>query len=110
MALGAFAGSVGLSIGSLDLGDTITSRLPFGSAPAGGGALLVVVGVPMTVAAVDSWTGAGRADATSLGSGLLLMGWILVELAVIRSFPWLQPACFAGGAATAVAGYRGRIR
>ena len=60
MALGAIAGSVGLATGTLDLGETLTYRLPFGSAPAGGGALLVVVGVPMTVAAVDAWTGARR--------------------------------------------------
>lgn len=108
MALAAAAGAAGLASGSLDLGETVTARLPFASAPAGGVALLVVVGVPMGVAAVDAWTGARRADATALGAGLLLMGWILVELAVIHSFSWLQPVCFAAGAAIAAAGHRGR--
>jgi hypothetical protein len=110
MALAAGAGAAGLATGTLDLGETVTARLPFASAPVGGGALLAVVGVPMGVAAVDAWTGARRADATAFGAGLLLMGWILVELPVIRSFSWLQPACFAAGAAIAAAGYRGRSR
>ena len=108
MALAATAGAAGLATGALDLGEAATARLPSGSAAAGGGALLVVVGVPMGVAAVDAWTGARRADATALGAGILLMGWILVESAVVRTFSWLQPACFAAGAAIAAAGYRGR--
>jgi len=107
-AVGAVAGSIGLASGTLDMGQAITSRLPFGSGVAGGAALFVVVAVPMSVAAADAWRGAGAADSTALAAGVLLMGWIVVEVAVIHSFSWLQPACFAGGAAIAAAGWRGR--
>jgi ABC-type antimicrobial peptide transport system permease subunit len=108
MALGAVAGSIGLVSGTLDMGDAVTSRLPFGSAVAGGAALCVVVALPLSVAAADAWRGADRADATAVAAGALLMGWIVVEVAVIRSFSWLQPACFAAGAAIAAAGWKGR--
>jgi len=108
MALAALAGSIGLMSGTLDMGDAITARLPLGSAVAGGAALGAVVAVPMSVAAVDAWRGAERADATAVTAGVLLMGWIVVEVAVIRSFSWLQPACFAAGAVIAAAGWRGR--
>ena len=108
MALGAAAGSVGLVSGSLDVGDVVTSRLPFASPVAGGVALAVVVAVPMSVAAVDAWRGSRRADVTAVAAGVRLRGWIVVEVAVIRSVSWLQPACFATGAAIAATGWRGR--
>jgi hypothetical protein len=110
MAAGAAGGAVGLITGSMDTGETITSRLPFASPSLGGTALLVVVAVPMAVAAADAWRGTRRADATALGAGGLLMGWIVVEVACIRTFSWLQPACFAAGAAIAFAGWRGSRR
>ena len=97
LAAGAVAGSIGLVTGSLDMGRSITSRFPFGSAVVAGTALLAVVGVPMTVASVDA----------ALVAGLLLMGWIVVEVVVIRTFSWLQPACFTAGAVIAIAGNRG---
>jgi hypothetical protein len=31
-------------------------------------------------------------------AGLALIGWIVVEVAVIRTFSWLQPVCFLYGA------------
>ncbi|MGH3861618.1 hypothetical protein [Actinokineospora sp.] len=30
-------------------------------------------------------------------AGLMLVGWILVQLAVIRTFSWLQPMCVVLG-------------
>jgi len=96
--------------GALDLGTSLDTRLPFDGPVVGGVALAVVVGAPMTCAAVDARSGTDRADVMALSTSALPVGWILVEVAVIRSFSWLQPAFFAAGAANATAGYRGNRR
>lgn len=108
MAVGAAAGTLGLWSGSIDFGEEITARLPWGSALVAGAALLVVVAVPMAVAAVTAWRGDPRAPQLLLVAGVLLVGWIVVEVAFIRSFSWLQPVCAAWGALVAVLGLRDR--
>jgi ABC-type antimicrobial peptide transport system permease subunit len=110
MAVGAAAGAVGLWSGSIDFGEEITARLPWGSALVAGTALLVVVALPMTLAAVAAWRGNPRAPQLLLLAGLLLVGWIVVEVAFIRSFSWLQPVCAVWGALVAVLGLRDRSR
>ena len=106
-AASAMAGAVGLAIGSIDLGTTINARLPFESPAFGGVALAVVVALPMAAGAVCSWSGRRRANLMAVGAGVALMGWILVELACIRSISWLHPTLFIVGVAIAFAGYRG---
>jgi len=108
VALSAFVGAAGLMTGFMDPGTTIDARLPFASSAFGGIALAVVVGVPMTVAAIDAWRSNPQMDTMAIGAGMLLVGWIVVEMAVIRSFSWLQPALLSVGVAIAAAGYRGR--
>lgn len=110
MAVGAAAGALGLWGGSIDFGDEITARLPWGSTVLAGTALLVVVAVPMAVAASAAWRGDPRAPRLLLVAGLLLVGWIVVEVAFIRSFSWLQPVCATWGALVAVLGLRDRGR
>ncbi|GAA1258732.1 hypothetical protein GCM10009657_37380 [Oryzihumus leptocrescens] len=110
MAVGAAAGTVGLWAGSIDFGEEITARLPWGSTLLAGTALLVVVALPMTLAAVAAWRGSPRAPELLLLAGLLLVGWIVVEVAFIRSFSWLQPVCAVWGALVAVLGRRDRGR
>jgi hypothetical protein len=106
VSLSALAGSAGLASGSIDFGATINGRLPFGSLVLGAVALAVVVGLPMAVACVADWRGAGRANQLSMGAGGLLVGWIVVEVVVTRSFSWLQPTMAMIGAAIGFAGYR----
>jgi hypothetical protein len=108
VATAALAGAVGLVTGSLGLGETVTARLPFASRRVAGAALAAVVGAPMARATVDAWRGTDQADATAVVAGTLLMGWIVVEVGVIRTVSWLQPLCFAAGACIAVAGWNGR--
>ena len=107
MALGAVAGAVGLATGSINFGTAVNARLPFESHVFAGGALFVVVGVPMIAAAAEGWRGSQSANPLSMGAGALLMGWIVVEIGVTRSFSWLQPTFLVAGAAIAFAGYRG---
>ena len=106
IAILGYAGAVGLMTGAIDFGDEITARLPFGSPVFAGIALAIVVGVPMTVV---TWLGS-RADArTSIAAviaGILLVGWIVVEIGFVRSYSWLQPVCAFAGVAVALAGMR----
>lgn len=105
MAVAALAGAVGLTGGSIDLGEPITRRLPLHSPVLGGTALLLIVALPMTAAAVAAWRGVTRAPEIVTTAGLALLGWIAVEVAFIRTFSWLQPVCAGYGALLAAAGW-----
>lgn len=108
MAFASFAGVVGLIGGSLDLGATVNSRLPFHSPVLGGFALLLIVAVPMTAAAVAAWRGDPGSAGLLMLAGAALVGWILVEIAFIRTFAWLQPVCGGYGLLVAALGWHAR--
>lgn len=110
LAVCAFAGAVGMGTGAIDFGPTVTPRLPFASPVLGGIALAAVVGVPMSVGAMAAWRGSRWAYPAALGAGALLVGWIVVEVSVIRTFSWLQPTLLAAGLGVAAVGYRGMER
>ncbi len=109
-AASAAGGALGLVFGAIDLGATIDGRLPFESPVVGGVALAAAVALPMAVGAEASWRGRYRADRMAVGAGTALMGWIVVEVACIRSFSWLQPAFLLVGAGIVAAGARGLPR
>ncbi len=108
MCLSALGGAVGLISGPLDLGHRLNERLPFGSPVFGGVGLAVFVAVPFAAVARWAWRGDREAWGAALLAGLLLIGWIIVELAFIREFSFLQPLCLAIGAAFTAVGYLGR--
>jgi predicted tellurium resistance membrane protein TerC len=54
-------------------------------------ALLLVVAVPMTGAAVGCIRDLGYASELVIGAGLMLVAWIAVELAFIKSYSWFHP-------------------
>ena len=91
VALSGYAGVVGLLGGGLSFGETIDARLPFGSLFLAGLALLVIVAVPMTVAAVAAGRGNTYGGDLVFGAGLLLVLWIGVELAFIQVYSWFHP-------------------
>lgn len=97
-ALLAFAGAIGLVGGGTDFGETVNSRLPLNSPVLAGVALAVFVGVPMAVAA---WFLYRRSDDdavwVSVAAGGWLIGWIVVQLLVIRTFSFMQAACVGVG-------------
>ena len=41
-------------------------------------------------------------------AGTALVGWILLEIALIRTFAWLQPVCGGYGLLVAALGWRAR--
>jgi dienelactone hydrolase len=105
-AVGAWGGAVGLVTGGLDLGASIDDRLPFDSVVLAGLALGVIVGIPLTVLARTAWAGGPRTDDAALLAGLLLIGWIVAQVAVIRAFSLFQPAYLAVGAGFVAASHR----
>jgi hypothetical protein len=98
MALAAVAGVVGLAGGGINFGPAINAHLPWHSPAVGAAALAVVVAVPMAAAIVAGWQRSSRAGEAASIAGLALIGWIVVEIAVIRTFSWLQPVCLGYGA------------
>jgi hypothetical protein len=53
-------------------------------------ALVCVVAVPATVVAVLTWRGHPRDHDAAALAGVLLMGWNVVKVAVVRQFSTLQ--------------------
>ena len=92
--------------GALDFGASIDERLPFDSTVLAGLALIAIVAVPLTVLAWSAAIGGPRTDDLALGSGLLLIGWIIGQIAVIQAYSWFQPAYLVIGAGFVAASHR----
>lgn len=105
-AFGAWAGAVGLITGAMDFGEVIDERLPFDSLVVAGLALATIVAVPLTVLAWSAWVGGPRTDQLALLVGLLLIGWIIGQIVVIRAFSPFQPAYLAVAAGFVAASHR----
>ena len=95
IALSAYAGVVGLVGGAISFGETINARLPYQSLFLAGMALLLVVAAPMTAAAVACIRDLRYATELVIGAGLLLVAWIAVQLAFIKSYSWFHPTYLA---------------
>ncbi len=108
VAVSAIAGAVAMAVGILDMGATVNDRLPFHSPQAGALALAIVVGAPMAVASFLAATGRDGAPEAAIAAGALLVGWIGVQVVVIRTFSWLQPAMAAAGVVVLLAGWLAR--
>ena len=104
IACSAYGGAIGLAGGGADPKGTLDARLPFASPVFAACALALIVGVPNTVLARFAWRNDGRAPVAAIAAGVLLVGWIVVELAVIREWSWLQPVYAAIGASLVVIG------
>ena len=106
VALSAWYGAVGLITGLVPAPESLAARLPFRSPVFGGIALGCVVAIPATLATVLVWRRHRRAREAVALTGLLLVGWILVEVLVVRVFSPLQPVCLLAGAGLILAGDR----
>ena len=98
VAVGAGYGGVGLiadnAIGMLP---EWLSGTPFTSWVWPGVFLLLVVALPMTVAAIAELTRQPFAYAASLVAGAAQVGWIVVQWLVLQRFFFLQPVMLAAG-------------
>ncbi len=103
-ALSAWAGAVGLASSALTLGRGLDGRLPFDSVVFGGAALALVVAVPFTAVAALAWRDDRRTGSAASVAGVLLMGWIVVELAFIREASFFHPVFFLVGLLFVIAG------
>jgi uncharacterized protein len=108
-ALAAWGGAVALATGGIDFGDVINDRLPFGSLVLAGVALATIVALPLTVLAWAAWTGAAKADDIALAAGVLLCGWIVVQVVVLRAFSLFQPLYLVVGVFFIAASHRVRL-
>ena len=104
MSVAALAGVIGLAGGGIDFGPEVTSRIPAASPVLGAVALGLVVALPMGAAAVAGWRRSPWSADLAILAGAALIGWIAVEIAFIRTFSWLQPACAVYGAVVLVLG------
>jgi hypothetical protein len=95
LGLAAVYGSVGLLTGTIGMSDTWLSGTPFRTWAVPGLALLLVVAVPTLTAAVLETRRRPRAQLVSATAGLLQVGWIAVELLVMRRYDPLQPVVLA---------------
>jgi fermentation-respiration switch protein FrsA (DUF1100 family) len=105
-AVAAWAGAVGLATGGIDLGEQANQRLPFDSLRLAGVALAVIVAVPLTALAWSAWTRSARTDDVALITGMLIIGWIVVQIVVLSTFSLFQPAYLGIGAYFVAASHR----
>ncbi|GCD89077.1 hypothetical protein [Nocardioides sp. LS1] len=96
-AVAAVGGAWGLASGSLDLGATIEARLPAGSPVLAAVALALAVALPNTALAVLALLGDRRTPLAAVVTGVVLVGWIVVELAFIRGLSFFHPLYTAIG-------------
>lgn len=105
-AVSALAGVWGLASGVLGLDAGLVSRLPWESPAFGAAALCLLVALPNGVLTLLALRGDRRTGPAAIGTGVLLVGWILVELAFIREFSFFHPLYAAIGLLLAWLGVR----
>jgi hypothetical protein len=98
IALSANFGSIGMISGLLPVRPPLAQRLPFHSPVFAGIALALIVGLPASFVAALAWREHPRTRDAATLAGMLLVGWIAVELAVAREFSVFQAVYAAAGA------------
>jgi hypothetical protein len=107
IAVSAWFGVVGLVAGMLPVSGPLAARLPLHSPMFGGIALACVVAIPATVVTSLALRRHRRTADALTSVGLLLVGWIVVEAAVVREFSPLQPVYLLAGMGLILLGDRG---
>lgn len=105
----AAAGGSALVFGVLDAGATTDGRFPAQRPILSGLALIGVVGLPMAFSSIALYMVAPRAGVITTAAGLMLLAWLLAEVAIIGTFGWLE-VLFALIAVVIVAGGTRHVR
>jgi hypothetical protein len=98
IAVSAVYGGIGLMVNGLGMPGDWLEATPFDSWTLPGVFLLAAVAVPMSVAAVGELTRWRLAYPASVLAGLVLIGWIVVQVGVLRRYFFLQPVLGVAGA------------
>jgi hypothetical protein len=106
VAAGAAYGSIMLITDAWRLDPAMLRHLPVDTWMLPGVALAVLIAVPNVVAAVLVAMGGAWARAVSLLAGGILVGWIVVQIALIQQYFYLQPVMGVCGLLTIALAYR----
>lgn len=108
VGVGAVAGGIGVATNGIGFPVEWLEGTPFRSYVIPGLVLMFVVGGSQLAAAIAVWRRRWWGTVASLAAGLILAGWISVQVAIIGLVSWLQPFYFALG--LLVAGLAARLR
>jgi hypothetical protein len=86
------------------MGHERNSRLPLASPAVSACALAIFVALPFTVLAAQAWGGSRRTGTAAYEAGLLLVVWVLIEVAFIREVSVLQTLFVVIGSMFCLAG------
>jgi hypothetical protein len=106
VAVGAVYGSVMLITDAWRLDPAMLRHLPFDTWVLPGIALAALIAVPNVVAGVLVARGHPRARIVSMLAGGILVGWIVVQIALIQHYFFLQPVMGVCGLLTIGLAYR----
>jgi hypothetical protein len=110
LAVGAYAGAVGMITGDIDFGDAV-ARLPFQSMVFAGWALALVNGALPTLVVIGvlqrrAWSRYGH-----FAVGASLVAWIVVQVSVLGPpIDWLQALYFVWGVAILTLAWRNHLK
>jgi hypothetical protein len=97
IAVNAIYGGIGLMVNGMGMPGDWLDATPFDSWTLPGAFLLVAVAVPMSLAAIGELTRWRLAYLASVLAGLVLIGWIVVQVLVLRRYFFLQPVLGVAG-------------
>ncbi|WP_157225924.1 hypothetical protein [Rhodococcus sp. AW25M09] len=110
MSINAFGAAIGVASGAIDLGADAQARLPMSSPALAGLALVLVVGVPMGLAAASALAGGGKSGPIAHMAGVLLAAWVVISAAVLGETSWIQALFGVIGVLIALQGWRMTVR
>jgi hypothetical protein len=97
VSVSAYFGAVGLISELLPIDAAMSTNLPFHSPVFAGLALAVVVGLPTSTLAWLAVRAHPGTETAATMAGVLLVGWIAVEILIVREFSGLQVLYAAAG-------------
>jgi hypothetical protein len=109
VSVSAYFGAIGLAFGMLPGDATVAAKLPFHSLVFGAVALVVIVAIPTTWLTWLAWRRHPRATDMATLTGLILVGWIVVEVLVIGEFSVLQVVYAIAGITLVALGSRAML-
>jgi hypothetical protein len=98
LAVSAIAGAIGLVVGFMNIPLSVLNGTPFADFTVPALLLGIVVGGSALAGAAIAAFGPRRYETmATAGAGGIVVGWIIIEIALIGLGSWLQPLYFAVG-------------